>query len=58
MKRNYINPSLSVWLIETQNKLMATSTPETDILPVYDDDPQTPGNALTRLHDVRWDEEE
>ena len=58
MKHSYIKPSLKVWKTNVQSGIMATSDPETDTVPVYNDDPQKPGNALVRRRNSLWDNEE
>ena len=58
MKHIYIKPSQKVWKIDAQSGIMTASDPETEKLPVYNDDPQKPGNALVRRRNSLWDDEE
>ena len=61
MKKNYNSPYVVVQTIFQHHIIMASNTTETetDTIPYYTDDPQDPGNALSR-HRGRniWDEED
>ena len=58
MKKNYISPYLVVEAICQDDIIMTSNTTETDTIPYYTDDPQDPGNALSRQNDWNpWDEE-
>lgn len=55
MKKFYISPYLVVEAV-CQNDIIMTSN--VDTIPYYTDDPQDPGNALSRQQDWNlWDEE-
>lgn len=53
MKRTYFQPSMKELETDCDDLIMAS----TDTTNVYTDDPQNPGNALSRGYDV-WDEED
>ena len=60
MKKNYIRPNIVVEAF-CQNDIIMTSNiteTETETIPYYTDDPQDPGNALSRQNGRNlWDEE-
>ena len=57
MKKNYISPSIMMLAISQQSVIMTSG--DTDTLPYYTDDPQKPGNALSRRRSKGlWDDEE
>ncbi len=61
MKKNYISPCIVMQTICQQHIIMTSNFNETDNdkLPSYPDDPQDPGNALSRQRSRSlWDEEE
>ena len=61
MKKNYISPYIMVQAICQHHIIMASNVTETesDTIPSYPDDPQDPGNALSRQRGRSlWDEEE
>lgn len=55
MKRKYSTPNMVTFQILTAKLVMNSG--ETDTIPVYPNDPQNPGNSLSRQRSV-WDEEE
>ena len=55
MKKQYRQPELSILVIGQQLMLTETST---DTIPAHNNDPQKPGNALSRRSDVWEDDEE
>lgn len=50
MRKNYQKPSIMMQEISEQRVIMSSSfdETETDTIPYYTDDPQDPGNALSR----------
>ena len=57
MKRKYSTPNMEIFEIMTAQLVMDSGDSQTDIIPVYPDDPQTPGNSLSRQRSI-WNEEE
>lgn len=57
MKRKYSTPNMVIFKIQTTKLVMNSVNGETDTVPIYTDDPQAPGNSLSRQRSV-WDEEE
>ena len=55
MKKIYMHPAMKVQEMETELMNQISGT-ETDTTPIHTDDPQEPGNALSR-RGVFWDEE-
>ena len=61
MRKNYQKPSIMMQEISEQRVIMSSSfdETETDTIPYYTDDPQDPGNALSRQRGRSvWDEED
>ena len=61
MRKYYQKPSIMTLAISEQRVIMSSNftETETDTIPYYTDDPQDPGNALSRQHGRSvWDEEE
>lgn len=52
MKRTYLQPSMKALETDCDDLIMAST-----VTNVYTNDPQNPGNALSRGYDV-WDEED
>ena len=50
MRKNYQNPIMMMLAISGQRVIMSSNftETETDTIPYYTDDPQDPGNALSR----------
>ena len=57
MKRKYSAPNMVIFKIQTAKLVMNSVDGETYTIPIYTDDPQVPGNSLSRQHSV-WNEEE
>lgn len=61
MRKIYHKPSIMTLAISEQRVIMSSNftETETDTIPYYIDDPQDPGNALSRqLGTSVWDEED
>ena len=57
MKKNYQKPNIDTIIISYQRVIMASGEKET--LPYYLDDPQNPGNALSRRNkNSIWNDED
>ena len=55
MKAAYIKPNTNI--IIAKPRLLFVTSGEKDVIPTHNDDPQEPGNALSRRNKSVWDDD-